>query len=82
MYPGTVKEGYLVKSPPLDRKGVKVMASPLAIAVVYDDVMYFNCSTGVRGGVCSPVQAIMSHHACSISLIDKLFLKAECLLTV
>ena len=24
IYPGTVKEGYLVKSPPLDKKGVKV----------------------------------------------------------
>lgn len=24
VYPGTVKEGYLVKSPPLGRKGVKV----------------------------------------------------------
>ena len=24
VYPGTVKEGYLVKSPPLDKRGVKV----------------------------------------------------------
>lgn len=24
VYPGTVKEGYLVKSPPLDRRGIKV----------------------------------------------------------
>lgn len=24
VYPGTVREGYLIKSPPLDKKGVKV----------------------------------------------------------
>ena len=27
VYPGTVREGYLVKSPPLDKKGVKVRAN-------------------------------------------------------
>ena len=50
VYPGTVKEGYLVKSPPLDKKGVvlkvRLPASPTCVEYCV------HCSNGDRGGAC------------------------------
>lgn len=47
VYPGTVKEGYLVKSPPLDGKGVKLKVLCAAATRVFYDYDLYHCTAAV-----------------------------------